>query len=98
MCLFATRSFAQTGNFPFEVLLKADSVSGFNGLHSFAWGQTNGKVLLVGGRPDGIHARQPFNAFPASQNNQQLQVLDLTTKQSWSRSLAELSITLQEQL
>lgn len=98
LCLFTTRSFAQTGNFPFEVMLKADSVSGFNGLHSFAWGQHNGKVLLVGGRPDGIHARQPFNAFPASQNNQQLQVLDLSTKQSWSRSLAELSITLQEQL
>ncbi|MFM8596820.1 MAG: T9SS type A sorting domain-containing protein [Flavobacteriales bacterium] len=89
---------AQTGNFPFEVVLKADSITGFNGLHSFAWGQQNGKVLLVGGRPDGIHARQPFNAFPASQNNQQLQVLDLISKQSWSRSLTELSTSLQEQL
>ena len=95
---FSSQNFAQTGNFPFEILLKADSISGFNGLHSFAWGQHNGKVLLVGGRPDGIHARQPFNAFPASQNNQQLQVLDLATKQSWSRSLAELSVPLQEQL
>ena len=89
---------AQNTTFPFEILLKSDSISGFSGLHSFAWGQSNGKILLVGGRPDGIHARQPFNAFPASQNNQQLQVLDLSTKQSWSRSLAELSITLQEQL
>jgi hypothetical protein len=95
---FSSQIFAQTGNFPFEILLKADSISGFNGLHSFAWGQHNGKVLLVGGRQDGIHARQPFNAFPASQNNQQLQVLDLATKQSWSRSLAELSVPLQEQL
>ena len=95
---FSSQIFAQTGNFPFEVSLKADSISGFNGLHSFAWGQHNGKVLLVGGRQDGIHARQPFNAFPASQNNQQLQVLDLATKQSWSRSLAELSVPLQEQL
>ena len=95
---FSSQIFAQTGNFPFEILLKADSISGFNGLHSFAWGQHNGKVLLVGGRQDGIHARQPFNAFPASQNNQQLQVLDLASKQSWSRSLAELSVPLQEQL
>lgn len=95
---FSSQIFAQTGNFPFEVSLKADSISGFNGLHSFAWGQHNGKVLLVGGRPDGIHARQPFNAFPASQNNQQLLVLDLATKQSWSRSLVELSVPLQEQL
>jgi hypothetical protein len=90
--------YAQNTTFPFEILLKADSISGFNGLHSFAWGQHNGKVLLIGGRQDGIHARQPFNAFPASQNNQQLQVLDLATKQSWSRSLAELSVPLQEQL
>jgi hypothetical protein len=95
---FSSQIFAQTGNFPFEVSLKADSISGFSGLHSFAWGQHNGKVLLVGGRPDGIHARQPFNAFPASQNNQQLQVLDLASKQSWSRSLVELSVPLQEQL
>ena len=60
---------AQNTNFPLEILLKSDSISGFSGLHSFAWGQSNGKILLVGGRPDGIHARQPFNAFPASQNN-----------------------------
>jgi hypothetical protein len=89
---------AQTSNFPFEVVLKADSIAGFDGLHSFAYGQRNGKVLLIGGRPDGIHARQPFNAFPASQNNQILQVLDLATQQHWSRPLSELSVPLQEQL
>lgn len=92
------KAFAQTTTFPFEIELKADSVAGFNGLHSFAYGQLDGKVLLIGGRPDGIHARQPFNAFPASQNNQLLQVLDLQTHQYWSRSLAELSMSLQEQL
>ncbi len=95
---FTQKTYSQTGNFPFEVVLKADSIAGFNGLHSFAYGQLNGKVLLIGGRPDGIHARQPFNAFPASLNNQILQVLDLQTKQYWSRNLAELSVTLQEQL
>jgi hypothetical protein len=95
---FTQKTYSQTGNFPFEVVLKADSIAGFNGLHSFAYGQRNGKVLLIGGRPDGIHARQPFNAFPASLNNQILQVLDLQTKQYWYRNLAELSVTLQEQL
>lgn len=92
------KAFAQTTTFPFEIQLKADSVAGFNGLHSFAYGQLDGKVLLIGGRPDGIHARQPFNAFPASQNNQLLQVLDLQTHQYWSRSLAELPVSVQEQL
>jgi hypothetical protein len=89
---------AQTSNFPFEVVLKADSIAGFDGLHSFAYGQRNGKVVLIGGRPEGIHARQPFNAFPASLNNQILQVLDLQTKQYWSRTLTDLSVSLQEQL
>ena len=96
--LFFSQTFAQTVNFPFEIVLKADSISGFNGLHSFAYGQRDGKVLLIGGRPDGIHARQPFNAFPASQNNQILQVLDLATQHYWSRPLSELSVPLQEQL
>lgn len=95
---YADLALAQTTTFPFEIQLKADSVAGFNGLHSFAYGQREGKVLLIGGRPDGIHARQPFNAFPASQNNQLLQVLDLQTHQYWSRSLAELPVSLQEQL
>ena len=89
---------AQTTNFPYEIRLKADSIQGFDGLHSFAWGQRGSKLVLIGGRPDGMHARQPFNAFPASQNNQQIQVIDLNTKEIWTRSLQELAIPLQEQL
>lgn len=96
--LIGKTMFAQTSNFPFEVRLKADSIQGFTGLHSFAWGQRETKVILIGGRPDGIHARQPFNAFPASQNNQQIQLIDLNTKEIWSRSLQELPTALQEQL
>lgn len=91
-------SLAQTSNFPFEIVLRADSITGFNGLHSFAYAQRDGKVILIGGRPEGIHARQPFNAFPASLNNQTIQVLDLASKQYWSCSLTALSISLQEQL
>ncbi|MEN9743163.1 MAG: hypothetical protein RLZZ65_968 [Bacteroidota bacterium] len=99
LLLFFTQQLkAQNNDFPFEVKLKADSIQGFAGLHSFAWGQRGTKVILIGGRPDGMHARQPFNAFPASQNNQQIQLLDLVTKQLWTRSLQELPTALQEQL
>jgi len=45
--IFTQKSYAQTNNFPFEVVLKADSIPGFNGLHSFAYGQRDGKVLLI---------------------------------------------------
>ena len=84
--------------FDYNVQITPITISTLPGLHSYAFAQHNGKSLIIGGRKDGVHARQPFNAFPASQNNQQLQVLDLASKQSWSRSLAELSVPLQEQL
>ena len=54
---------AQT-TFEYDVVLTPVTVSGLPGLHSYAFGQHNGKWLIIGGRKDGIHARQPFNAFP----------------------------------
>lgn len=92
------QAIAQATTFPFEIQLKADSIIGFNGLHSFAFGQLNDRVVLIGGRQDGIHARQPFNAFASSQNNTSLQLLDLTTNQFWSAPINSLSSDLQEQL
>lgn len=92
------QAIAQGTTFPFEIQLKADSVAGFNGLHSFAFGQINSKVVLIGGRQDGIHARQPFNAFSSSENNTSIQLLDLNTHQFWSASIGSLSVALQEQL
>ncbi|MEN9700572.1 MAG: hypothetical protein RLZZ301_1770 [Bacteroidota bacterium] len=88
----------QAQQFPFELALKKDSIAGFTGLHSFVYGQRFGKIVAIGGRTDGIHARQPFNAFPAAQNNQQIVVLDLLTKQVWTANLSSLSGSLQEQL
>ncbi|MEY4460843.1 MAG: hypothetical protein RL429_832, partial [Bacteroidota bacterium] len=55
--------------FPYEVSLQPVTFSGLPGLHSFAHGQYQGEWVLVGGRTDGIHARQPFASFPAAQNN-----------------------------
>lgn len=50
-------------SFPFDVVLTPINVTGLPGLHSYAFAQHNGKWLIIGGRKDGIHARQPFNAF-----------------------------------
>ena len=33
--LFFSQTFAQTVNFPFEIVLKADSIAGFNGLRDY---------------------------------------------------------------
>ncbi|WP_339833733.1 hypothetical protein [uncultured Flavobacterium sp.] len=69
LVLVLTQLIQGQNNFPYDVVLTPVTVSGLPGLHSYAFGQHNGKWLIIGGRKDGIHARQPFNAFPGSQNN-----------------------------
>ena len=88
---------AQT-TFGYDVVLTPVTVSGLPGLHSYAFGQHNGKWLIIGGRKDGIHARQPFNAFPGAQNNTDLYVVDIATQQTWSASVNTLPTGLKEQL
>ncbi|MDD2985333.1 hypothetical protein [Flavobacterium sp.] len=85
-------------NFPYDVVLTPVSVAGLPGLHSYAFGQHNGKWLIIGGRKDGMHARQPFNAFPENQNNTTIYVVDIATQQSWSASMNTLATGLKEQL
>jgi len=70
-------------NFGHAVQLTQVSVpSGLPGLHSYAWGQQGGKWLIIGGRKDGLHARQPFNAFPQAQNNTDIYVVDWAAGQT----------------
>ncbi|VXB52440.1 conserved hypothetical protein [Flavobacterium sp. 9AF] len=85
-------------NFPYDIILTPISISGLPGLHSYAFAQDNGKWLIIGGRKDGIHARQPFNAFPENQNNDLIYVVDIDTQQTWFVSLNSLSTGLKEQL
>ena len=84
--------------FPYDIVLTPVTVTGLPGLHSYAFAQNNGKWLIIGGRKDGIHARQPFNAFPGSENNTDIYVVDIATNQFWSASVNVLSTGLQEQL
>ena len=85
-------------SFNYTVDIQAVSTPGLPGLHSFAFAQHNGKWLVIGGRKDGIHARQPFNAFPMAQNNTDIYVIDIQTKQFWTASVNGLPTGLKEQL
>lgn len=89
--------FSQT-NFPYEISLEPLFVNGLDGLQSYAFGQHDGKWLLLGGRRDGLHARQPFNAFPASQNNTEIYVVSPESGEVWSTSVLPLPTGIQEQL
>jgi len=82
----------------FEISIEPLTISGLGGLHSFAFGQHQGKWLLVGGRLDGLHQRQPWASFDVAGNNNQLIVVDPVTQHKWAASLASLPTSLQEQL
>jgi hypothetical protein len=84
--------------FQYDVALQPVAVPGLPGLHSYSVGQHDGKWLIIGGRRDGLHARQPFNAFPAAQNNTDIFVIDQAEGKFYSRSIASLPTSIAEQL
>ena len=89
--------YAQT-NFSYNIQLEPVTITGLPGLHSYAHAQYDNKWVLIGGRLDGIHARQPFNAFPESDNNTDIYVVTPETAEVWSASVETLSVGLSEQL
>lgn len=88
--------FAQTA--PFQVLIEPLNISGLGGLQAYAFGQHNGKWLIIGGRLDGLHRRQPFAAFDIAGHNNQLIVVDPIAQQKWTAPLSSLPTSMQEQL
>jgi len=88
----------QAQNPPFGIQIVPFQISGLGGLQSFAHGQYEGKWLIIGGRLDGLHRRQPFAAFDVAGNNNQLIVVDPVAKQKWSAPLTSLPVAMQEQL
>jgi hypothetical protein len=68
------------------------------GLQSFAWAQQDGYWLLVGGRLDGLHRRQPFASFDIAGHNKQLMVLQPSTGKIWTAAFSELTTPIQDQL
>lgn len=88
--------FAQTT--PFNIHIEPMNITGLGGLQAYAFGQHNGKWLIVGGRLDGLHRRQPFAAFDIAGNNNQIIVIDPVSQQKWTAPITTLSVALQEQL
>jgi len=88
--------FAQTA--PFNIYIEPTNITDLVGLHSYAFGQHNGKWLIIGGRLDGLHQIQPFASFDVAGNNNQLIVIDPVAQQKWTAPITSLSVAMQEQL
>lgn len=96
MTIVASAVLAQNG--PFGIHIEPMSIPGVGGLQSFAYGQHAGKWLVIGGRLDGLHRRQPFATFDIAGHNNRLLVIDPAAQQMWSAPLSSLPVALQEQL
>ena len=95
---FFTIIVAGQNHFDYILELEPVSVPGLPGLHSYAFGQHDGLWLIIGGRKDGMHARQPFNTFPQSFSNSDIYVVDINAQQFWSSALSGLPVGIREQL
>lgn len=68
------------------------------GIQSYAWAQRGNKVVIIGGRIDGLHRRQPFASFDLAGHNINIIVLEPATGNVWSASTETLDATLKEHL
>lgn len=98
LLLLAFASFIKCQKAPFQIAIEPLQISGLDGLQSFAFGHDEGKWLIIGGRTDGLHRRQPWATFDEAGQNNQLIVVDPVAQQKWSAPLTSLPISLQEQL
>jgi hypothetical protein len=76
--------------FPFALRLEQMEINQIPALQSYAYATWQGKWLLVGGRKDGLHRRQPWATFDEDGQNKHLYVVDPVNKQVWKQSLEDL--------
>lgn len=86
------------GQNAFSLQIEPLEISGLGGLQSFASGENEGMWLLVGGRLDGLHRRQPWASFDQAGQNDQLTVVDPETGQVWTASVSTLPDPIAAQL
>ncbi|MFZ4056898.1 MAG: hypothetical protein ACOYKE_02115 [Ferruginibacter sp.] len=88
----------ENANFPFSIRLAPMEINGFEGLQSFVIGKTDPYYILIGGRTDGLHLKQPWATFNKKDQNKSIYAIDPIQKTVYKRSIAELSNSIQEQL
>lgn len=98
LSLFQLAIQGQTQSQNTNVVLEPFTIDGFGGIQSFAWGRQDDKILIIGGRLDGLHRRQPFAAFDEAGHNTSLIVLDPEMQMVWSTPLTALDDAIREQL
>lgn len=89
---------AQGQDYSYSIDLEPVEIVELGGLQSYAFGTDEGNWLILGGRLDGLHMKQPFAAFDAAGNNNRMIVVDPESKEVWQAALNGLPSNVREQL
>ncbi len=81
-----------------ELELQAITIPNLPGLQSFAHADYQGNWILIGGRKDGLHLRQPHSSFDNAGHNNEILVVDIQNQNFKRLSLQNLSPDLYDQL
>lgn len=98
LLFFAFNCSSPKPTIPFQIAVESYKISGLSGRQSFAYGQHDGKWLILGGRTDGLHRKQPWATFDVEGQNKSITVVDPVGRQQWSAPLTALPESIQEQL
>jgi hypothetical protein len=83
---------------PINIRLNSIELKEMPGLQSFAAAQYQSKWVLIGGRLDGLHMKQPFASFNPEFNNTDIVVVDFLNKKVIKSSVLSLPKPISEQL
>ena len=83
----------------FTVQIEPLIIANAPSVHSFSWAKTtDGKWVVLGGRVDGLHQRQPNASFLENDNNKSVYVIDPIANKTWSTTISVLQASIFEQL
>jgi len=83
---------------PFSIRLEKHSPEAFPALQSFVWAQNGPEVLILAGRTDGLHKRQPFAAFDQAGIQGKWWVWNTQNDSVWSYTPSGFPASISEQL
>ncbi len=84
--------------FPYRIQIDSLQIPELGGIQSYAYAQWENKWLIIGGRLDGLHRRQPWASFDSAGNNTQIFVIDPVERKKWSANVNHFHTDLREQL
>jgi len=93
--LFHLASFAQ--EFPYNVHVRPGYTHEALGVQAFAYAQVDDEILIIGGRKDGLHRRQPFASMDSAGMNQFITLYNLNDHSILQASIASLPTEVAEQ-